>query len=438
MWAAFVLPARAQFICHVTHGKYIKSVVYYNFASLRCDGNTGIVGARTIPDTGSGFGRIVFLRSHDGGHTWSVQDPDLPYSKGGAIVGIDLIDSSNIVAYGTTDPGDTPYALLVRTSNGGTTWQQETVPTAYSINDVSFSNSQDGILASSGTYITSDGGARWDSVQFSSGGIESCHAYGNGMYRGFRFTTGELYTTRDRGRTFDSTGPIVTDPARRTLYYYEFCAFGAGDTMLAYGWHRLTPSSDFPCIARTIDGGKHWFSVFDDTTHSTGYVSALSDFHRDKLVAGVAGWENLALSSTDNGSTWHVDTLMSSDTEFDCFRSDGIGLNSDGELVAAYDHDILYHPAVNSLIIGRPVTSGVQAGDGGSPNLGIVPNPTTSSITIQGAPFGRTVHVLDFLGREVSVGSVPASGRLTLDLRSLPSGVYYVSDGLSQMKFVKE
>ncbi len=420
--AAFFSPARAQFLCNVTVGKNIGANLYISYASLTCDGNDCMVAAKTLPDTSYGFGHVAFLRSVDGGHAWLVQNPGIADSLS-AITGIDQIGSSNIVAYGFNDPMGTPYALLLRTTDGGAIWQREAVPTAYQIDDVSFFNSMDGVLAAAGgPFITYDGGAHWDTIPFSSGAVEQCHDYGGGMYRGFRWYTGEVYTTRDGGLTFDSTGPIVTDPGRGSLYFYENCAFGHGDTMLAYGWHRLSSSEGYPCIARTTDGGHLWVSVFDDATGITGNVTSISDLNRDTIVAGVTGWRNLALWSTDNGATWEVDSLICSDTNL--YQSDGIGLNTEGELVGAFNHFVSGQPVMNSLIIGEHVSSGVVLKRVTKSLVQLFPNPAMASVTLTGAEAGCKANLLDMIGREVLHAKVPVSGSLTLDVSHLPRGIY--------------
>jgi hypothetical protein len=62
----------------------------------------------------------------------------------------------------------------------------------------------------------------------------------------------------------------------------------------------------------------------------------------------------------------------------------------------------------------------------------IVPNPATGSIKVVGSSGPFTIF--DPLGR---IYRVPSAAN-TLDISSLPSGGYFVSDGLSRAKFVKE
>lgn len=45
--------------------------------------------------------------------------------------------------------------------------------------------------------------------------------------------------------------------------------------------------------------------------------------------------------------------------------------------------------------------------------------------------------VVDVLGREVMSALIPAGGSLVLDVSSLQPGTYYVSEGQTEVKFVK-
>ncbi len=67
-----------------------------------------------------------------------------------------------------------------------------------------------------------------------------------------------------------------------------------------------------------------------------------------------------------------------------------------------------------------------------SSKMAIYPDPAISSITV--TSFTGSLFIIDPLGRSYVV---PRNGNM-LDISSLPTGVYFVSDGVSRAKFVKE
>ena len=91
---------------------------------------------------------------------------------------------------------------------------------------------------------------------------------------------------------------------------------------------------------------------------------------------------------------------------------------------------------VERITLNAPAN--VKTGQQNISDVQIYPNPASSSITITSTEAGSIVHLLDILGREVMQGTVPANGPLTLDVGSLPAGMYYISDGQTRAKFMKE
>ncbi len=427
VWAAFALPARAQWICNITDSSnFGQSTSYYWYTALSCNGNNVVVAADVSGKDGY---YLAFLLSTDGGTSWSVKDNGLPAPSSDhrpIITSIDQIDSLNIIAFGDSD-------LLAHTTDGGATWQELTSPSKNFIGSISFSDSMNGLLVTPetlGTYVTSDGGANWSPAHFTRLDDGPCRAYGNGKYRIFRVDNGVVYTTKNDWKTVDSTGPILSDSLLIHRYIITGCSFGTSDTMFAYG-----ESFRGPFIVRSTNGGKQW--NFVDTIPYWGWVQNLSDISRDTIIAGTReSIANTVIWSTDHGATWRVDTLLFHDSNFSAAGENfGIGFNSEGELLGAYSFKDAVDPV---LILGQLATAGVNTPSCVGSIVELFPNPATASITLTGVAAGHSVHVLDILGREVLHGTVPATGPFTLDVSSLPSGLYYVSDGYSRAKFVKE
>ena len=117
------LGARAQFVWHwyTTHQSQ-NGHFRYAFTALSSDGEECTAAGFAINDSFYGARiHIMFSRSHDGGLTWTEQDPGLPPEIGqnqNQITVIQQIDSLNVVGIGDT-------GLIVRTFDGGRTWERQ-------------------------------------------------------------------------------------------------------------------------------------------------------------------------------------------------------------------------------------------------------------------------------------------------------------------------
>ncbi len=436
-WMAFAPSTRAQWVCHVVENGYADtqqgSPFYgtYVFTALSCKGNNAIAAAIVNSLQGLPGYSIAFLISHDGGATWNIENQGLPaasWEHVPIIRKIVPVDSLHIFAFGDTD-------LLVRSTNGGGMWQQLSTPTKDSIADLSFSDSLHGIMVvadSQGTYITTDGGINWLPGLFSSTLGWQCHDYGNGKYRIFKSYTGVVYTTTNNWNTVDSTNPIIPDSAEQLLYPFAWCSF-ADDTLLAYGGHLPSNGGLFPAIAKSTNGGTNWTLVSNDTTFrdgaSTGVVYSLSDISRDTIIGGLNYKVNTCIWSTDRGNSWKLDTLILKDSKVGVGKTFGIGFNAEGDLLAAVS---VLDGIAPALIMGIQSSDGIPSPIIAPSEFEIYPNPATNKISVAGinGPF----NILDPLGRTYSV----LKNGNTLDVSALPSGVYFISDGHTGAKFIKE
>ncbi len=415
----------AQIMCTITHGEHVAGNMFWGYEELTCKKNICVATARTVPDNSTiELGFPAILRSDDGGQTWETKDIGISDTNFG-ISRIDVVDSLNIFVEGVRLYNGNRSFSLLRSTDGGTSWQRvwsgSSMPSS-----ISFSTKLNGIINLwDSLAITSDGGDHWTAVPFANPeGLSQCQAYSANRYLGFSSNAERLYKTEDAWSTFDSTNPIVSDPRRSLLYLYASCQFGSGDTVLAYGSHEIGTSL-FPCMARTIDGGQHWTTVFDDTMDGNGSIDAISDVDRDTIVAAVGAWTNKTLWSMDNGITWEIDTLTSNDTGFLENECSGIGINPAGEIVASIND---YYPAPfrTGLILGRHALSSVKSNTMVHDALPLFPNPATLSVSLSNSVPGETIIVLDLLGREVLRSIVPESGILRLDVSDLVRGTYTV------------
>jgi hypothetical protein len=228
-------------------------------------------------------------------------------------------------------------------------------------------------------------------------------------------------------------------------------------------------------ILRTRDGGLTWDTVLNPNQVSF-YKEALTSTNRSRVyVTGGLfngkGYSASYFESTDTGNTWRADSTiygnriarMASPSPGKLWAlvrtslqspADSLFYSSDDGLNWAKDsvtfigkslldivwpdsnHGYIFAQNGDTVLVYRYVTdqSGVSETTFKMDQLSIFcyPNPTSSILNIVSST--GLLSIFDPLGRSYEVKQ---TGN-TLDVSSLPSGVYFVSDGHSRAKFVKE
>src|SRR5438093_8187592 len=106
--------------------------------------------------------KVVVLATTDGGETWSVRYlGDRPGERGWKIHFVDA--STGHVSIEGTDP----VGSILRTTDGGLTWQRKPVAAGVSFEGIGFVSPERGWAGSGRTlYRTGDGGATWQALEF--------------------------------------------------------------------------------------------------------------------------------------------------------------------------------------------------------------------------------------------------------------------------------
>ena len=71
-------------------------------------------------------------------------------------------------------------------------------------------------------------------------------------------------------------------------------------------------------------------------------------------------------------------------------------------------------------------------------SMQLYPDPASAHLIVTSSVVGGLVQVLDVLGGEMMREIIPVSGQLSLDISSLPTGVYYISVGQTEKRFEKK
>jgi Secretion system C-terminal sorting domain len=428
-----------QYVWHFTHSDRDTGSLFYSFSSVDCASSVCTAAGSTI-DTSRNVTypyKLLFFRSTDGGLTWIDQDPGLPLLRGNddnVISKVQQIDSLNAV--GIADSG-----IIVRTFDGGNTWVRQDIHSHGNVADVHFSDDSTGIVViqdSTGKIeFTHDAGNSWTIAPFSPWiGTITCHSDGGSKFRVIAYGSGPVYSTNDNWLTVDSTPLIVS--RQDSVHIVGNFNFRGLDTIVAQGATIVGDTAERPYLTSSIDGGMTWNSIDipDISNYFADRQSLMSPLDSSVVFYGLWADVNIFLSM-DHGISWKIIPMV-----FDTsYRPEAIG----GIAMASGGHPIAIFPEVgtNALgFLGRGdlVSSSVEEEQFsiGYDNMYIYPNPALSSVTITSAEAGSSVHLFDILGREVLHGTVPASGLITLDVSSFPSGLYYISDGVTRAKFVKE
>jgi hypothetical protein len=427
----FVPRANAQYRWHIIHPDRFDSV-YYFFASISCSGEScSVVGVNWL--FGKQNSNFIF-HSSDGGQTWNLVDSALPqwaytWDSKSAITlnSIMQIDSLAVIAVGND-------GTVVRTFDGWNTWQSDTFnfPPVVFFHDTSriildgidFANVGEGVLSDASddvNFRTVDTGKHW-LEELHCGNM---HPYGNGMFReyraGYNFNDPDTIIT-----TFTWDGPFLKGDLSRGYFY-----FGAGDTLFNLAFrYDSTGINQIATIVRSSDLGANWIELPVPRTNRISNSQYFSDADCQTMV--IAGQDSTGeiLLSTDRGAAWELDTVpLANSAPYSSITS--LAITGSGRIIASIRTDS--NVEISSVLAYlEKVASGFKSEISSQDFFSIFPNPATNDIQITTS--AGNISILDPLGPTYEA---KRTGN-TLDVSALPSGVYFISDGHSRAKFVKE
>ena len=221
----------------------------------------------------------VIIRTSDGGVTWNVED-GRSYVD---LVDVWFTDADNGVAVG--DVG-----TVLRTSDGGVSWTPVDSGIATGLLALHFVDGNTGSALSGTIYRTTDGGTTW-SAQTSAHPTEAP--------RGIFFTDalhGTVVGDRGTIQTTDDGGQTWTAREAGTTLRLWSVAYTDVDTGVAVG--------DFGTILRTTDGGETWTDVDSPLNRD------IRDVWFSDAQNGYAVGENGVYRTTDGGLTWDAETVV--------------------------------------------------------------------------------------------------------------------------------
>lgn len=295
-----------------------------------------------------------------------------------------------------------------------------------------------------GVFLSSDSGASWNELSnaignyltafsFVSAGTSApqelfAGTYGEGIYRSSQ--DGSSWTKMNNGLSNLEIDALAVSGVNTS----SSVIFAGGQ-----GYSLTNGSSVSGGVFRSTDDGVSWVSVTNDLANTEVVTLCVVDTigPSSLLLAGMVGGVFL---STDSGGSWKdVSEGLPEKASMGQFAVIGTNI-----FVAGDTSDNLGN--VGGSVWKRSILemtgqSGVSEAQIRPAGMQLYPNPAASTLTIEGA--AGTITICDPLGRSYIGPTIlqpsPWKGaEVSLDVSSLPAGVYFVSDGTNRSKFVKE
>lgn len=221
----------------------------------------------------------VVMLTNDGGNSWSQLSFNPKYR----------LYSGDFITTQTGFVSSRGNAGVFKTTDGGATWAQQTLPitsTSTIIYSTEFWDEQTGYVATSGGDLlkTTDGGANWVALPDPHGT--------SAIYDIELFSVADLIATGSSGKTYRSTDGGTTwtnlNPTTSTIYACDFPSAQFGYLVGSSGR-----------IVMTSDGGTTWTVQTSNSTATLYSVKFYSD-----SVGFVLGSVGEVLFTSDAGTTW--------------------------------------------------------------------------------------------------------------------------------------
>ncbi len=435
--------AESQYLWHVVHTDF-DGTLYYAFDAISCAGNNCTVCGSIIDPLQPVVTRM-FWRSIDGGVSWQMQNPgiasypDLKHKH--YFTTIQEIDSINTIA-----GGDSGY--VVRTFDGGSTWQKEDLHSNGIIRDIHFSDANTGIILIQEDYqiltgagavkilTTTNGGIIWATSSFTvfnpnlKGNFASCFSYGGGKFSVFSTRDGRIYSTNDNWQTIDSSNAPPNHSQEDSIYYaYNFlhCKFTRGDTIIAFGYYSDTANSmKFGgLMIRTINAGVTW-----DTPQRFAYppiadIEMMTSLEGDTILASNY-YANTILRSIDHGNSWTPDPFKL-DTNYSLFSINSMTFSANSTPLAILGSGGASVYGVPTIIVrGSYESDGIEQINLPPLIPHLYPNPASDILHLTLLDPLRPIHIIDIFGRDMFRSSTDEQGMQTINISSIPRGMYNV------------
>lgn len=349
-----------------------------------------------------------WLKTTDGGQNWMLHQMDSTVILDG--VHFFTENAGLMLLSPRTGAGD---SQILRTEDGGTTWNAVfSIPGYFNLKDIYNLDGQKLYVIGNEIGIgalllqSDNGGLDWEinaGLTGTNASFASIHFPSEEV--GYAVTRGQIYKTTDSGDTWTEIASNAATPDF-PFSILETCFFLDENTGYVGGWYDWA-------FHKTEDGGETWTPMIQNTFLPYSSNNAIQFV--DDQEGYAVGWGNYLLHTTNGGNSWDYNGYLadSLDYVFNAlqFFESGIGfiVGTGGTLVT----NRTFTSSTN--ITQQPI------------QISTFPNPVSSRLEIQlDRPLAHPwdLQIINAQGQVVAQQQQIKTNRFSIDVRSLPAGLY--------------
>ncbi|MEI8134879.1 MAG: kelch repeat-containing protein [bacterium] len=334
---------------------------------------------------------------------------------------INLLQVYDIASNSWSTP-QTQGSFLPRASHTATVLNGKIYVIGGEIDNTTFADSVSVFDPQTNTWTTDD--LREGSLLFTDRGLATSCSIGDSIYvvggndRNIGWlTTVEIYDTKRHSWT---TPPYTVDSMHQV---YSPHAVAMGNKIYVVG---LPPDSTCHCDLQIYDVATNkWSSPQKNSLAYPRLDNSLGEINGKIYAIGGGDWyhggRNLSNTEVFDTATNRWSLLNTSGTFGSRFEPSATSGGNKVYVIGGFNLDTTY--LVQVLSIGG---AGVEESGKLHYNSRVYPNPATTRLTIASVERGTPFKMIDVFGRSVITGMTLDNAPLTVDISSIPRGIYYV------------